>query len=76
MVALKLRTTDMTPGEAVVLGDIPFRPEAFETAVSTIKAWGVAIVGVSEAVQDEAFGQFVVTDNESYFEVVIEMDGN
>jgi hypothetical protein len=70
MAGLEIRIRDGEAGDAVPLGEIPFRRDAIDQIIPTLQAWGV---GTALGTKDESsiYGQFFTDGTRAYFEVVI-----
>lgn len=67
---IKIRHESESSESAVQLAEVPFRPDAIDTIISTIEGWGLIDVTRNLAAED-LVGQFIKTETEAYFEVVI-----
>lgn len=67
---MEIRIRAASQAEAVVLGDIPFRPEVIDAVIPTITAWG-GYIGDEEINNSNVVGQFMDDGLKAYFEVIV-----
>lgn len=70
---MEIRIRAASEVEAVVLGDIPFRPEVIDAVIPTITSWG-GYIGDTEIKPGNLTGQFMDDGLKAYFEVVVNED--
>ena len=70
MANLEVRIRHEDEPDSIPLTEIPFGPEAIDSVVSTVKAWGLTYRGDGEA-GDRIYGQFAVQDGRAFFEIVV-----
>ena len=69
---LRIRSANDTTSR--FLADIPFRPEAIDSVIPTLGAWGVVAEGGRMFAEGQLVGQFVDTGDKAYFEVICGLD--
>ena len=68
---MEVRIRHANDTESRLLAEIPFRPEAIDSVIPTLGAWGVVDSSGAMWETDALTGQFVDDGTKAYFEVVI-----
>lgn len=70
MANLEVRIRRESWVKAIPLAEIPFRPEAIDSVLPTLRGWGGEIGGAT--IGDTTFVQFVDDGERAYLEVVVQ----